>query len=44
MSAELDVLVGVADGFGGVHRCSGADTFVEGFGVEYLAEVFDEGG
>ena len=41
MSDELNVLVGIVDGLGGVHRCSSADALVEGVGVEHLAEVFD---
>ena len=44
MSGGIDVVVGVADGFGEVHCCAGADTVVKRLGIEGGVEVSDRGG
>ena len=41
LSGGVDVVMGVVDGFGEVHRFPGADTVVECFGVEGVAEVIE---
>ncbi len=40
-SGGVDVVVGVVDGFGGVHCCPGADAVVECFGVVRVMEVIE---
>jgi hypothetical protein len=38
LSGGVDVVVGVVDGFGEVHRCPGANAVIEGLGVERVVE------
>ena len=41
LSGGVDVVVGVVDRFGEVHRFAGANAVIECFGVEFVAEVIE---